>query len=179
MSTTQHSLRLQNYTVPMWPLVVHIRACFVRSNLKYASGSKIPRTKSGVKSCEKKSDIILTLATCCDGIRGVRRNDGNYLTHIQHRYTGGVQLCHQMIFPSYTRFLSFLPSFVAYFLHVSLFFSVSPFPSFSRLFLRLFFPLSSLSPSLYSLVYEPCLIFYSIFLPTFVWLGFSLAWRRF
>lgn len=163
MSTTQHSLRLQNYTVPMWPLVVHIRACFVRSNLKYASGSKIPRTKSGVKSCEKKSDIILTLATCCDGIRGVRRNDGNYLTHIQHRYTGGgaimspndFSFLHTFpFFPSFIRCL--LSSRIAFLLSFSLPFFLSSFltlvfPSFFSLTVPLFVSLRTLSYFLFHL----------------------------
>lgn len=128
----QHSLRLQNYTVPTWPLMVHITVCFVRSNLKCASGSKVPRTKHGVKSCEKKiwhnlnaGYVLLQNKECQAQWRQLSYSPFNTGT-----LSGtGVQLCQQTIFPSYMRFLSFLPSFVSYFLHVSLFFSVSPFPS--------------------------------------------------
>lgn len=103
---------------------------------------------------KKKSDIILTVATCCYGIKSAKRNDGNYLTHRSTQiHWVGVQLCHQTIFPSYTRFISFLPSLVSYFPHVSLFFSVSPFPSFLHLFLCFSFSFSSLSPSLYFVIF--------------------------
>jgi hypothetical protein len=166
----QHSLRLRNYSVPTWLLMVHIRACFVRSNLKYASGSKVSRTKSGVKSCEKKSDIILRLATCCYGIKSVRRNDGNYLIHhwTQVLWAGrGEWGCNYVtklfFFPTRVSYLSFLHSFPTSFTYRL----SSQFLPFPHPFLRLFFPFTSFSPpSLYFVSFwTPPLFFIPSFYP--------------
>jgi hypothetical protein len=177
----QHSLRLQKYeyTVSTWPLMVRSRACFVRSNLKYASRIRFLEGSLELNRVKKiwhnlDAGYVLLRNKECQ----TQRRQLSYSPFYTGTLKGGwgVQLRHQTIFflPTCVSFLSFLHSFptsftIAFLLSFSLSFTFS-YACFSLLLSRRPF---------ISLVYEPCLIFYSLFLPTFAWLGFSLVRRRF
>jgi hypothetical protein len=110
-----------------------------------------------------------------------------FLLTIQHRHFGegvGVgrgQLCHQMIFPSYERFLfSFLPPFIRFLLP-----SRITILQFLPSILSFAYSTACFFPSFFSLVFpfvcqflNIILFSYSLVLSTFPWLGFSLVWHR-
>ena len=159
-----HTIQLHNYSLPTWFLLAHI-----------------PRTVTFLE----RSDIILTLATCCYWIRDVVRSDGNFLTYHSTQALRGGGGKGAIMSPNDLSFLRAFPFFLPPSIHsfpssfTYNYSSVSPFHSFLCLLIRFFLFLFLLSRLPFSLsVPEPYLVFYSLVLSTFPWLGFSLVWHR-